>query len=50
MTKVIYKGFTRYQMINMIYLETDTCSWCLEASDKELIEGFVEIFGVLQDN
>jgi len=31
-------------MIDMIYLETDTCSWCLEASDKELIEGFVEIF------
>jgi hypothetical protein len=50
MNKLIYKGFTRYQLINMIYLETDTCFWCMEASDEELIEGFVEIFGVLEDN
>ena len=50
MNKLIYKGFTRYQLINMIYLETDTCFCCMEASDEELIEGFVEIFGVLEDN
>ena len=49
MNEAIYKGLTRNQMINMIHLETDTSFWCMQASDEELIEGFVEIFGV-QEN
>lgn len=45
MNTIIYKGLTRSTMVNMIHMETDTSSWCYKASDEELIEGFIEIFG-----
>jgi hypothetical protein len=45
MSKIIYNGMTRAEMVNMIHMETDTSSWCYKASDEELIEGFKEIFG-----
>ncbi len=45
MSKIVYDGYTRNQMIYRILMETDTCSWCYKATEAELIAGYIEIFG-----
>ena len=45
MTKIVYDGLTRNQMISRIHMETDTSSWCYKADNDELIEGYIQIFG-----
>jgi hypothetical protein len=45
MTDKLYDGLTRWQMIRKIHLETDTSWWCYNASDDELIRGYIDIFG-----
>lgn len=45
MSKIVYDGYTRNQMIYRILMETDYTGWCYKATEEELIAGYIEIFG-----
>ena len=45
MSKILYDGLTRNQMIYKIHMETDYSSWCYKATEAELIAGYIKIFG-----
>lgn len=44
MNEIVYAGLTRALMVYKIHMETDTSSWCYNATDEELIDGYKEIF------
>lgn len=44
MSKVLYDGLTRSQMIYKIHMECDTSSGCYKMTDDELVACYKKVF------